>query len=153
MTQEITILTKEDKKLVMQGFSLGYYKAFHFVFAILYVIALLIITWKFSRADCLAVTGLFAWLLLVFNFLFLLDYLFHSIQMMGAKKMIITGTVTDKYESGTENGGTIVCFGTNKFDITWARKTPDFLIGDTIRLNYVSTKNGKRGSLISVEKL
>ncbi len=153
MTQVITALTREDKKLVLQGFSLRYYKVFHAVFVLVFITALLIAAWKFNKEDMMPVAGLFIWLLICFNFLFLADYLFHKIQITGAKKIIITGSVSDKYEAGTENGGTIVCFEDRRFDITWAKKIPAFAIGDTLQLHYVLKKNGKQGSIIAVEKI
>ena len=152
MTQVITALTREDKKLILQGISLRYYKVFHAAFVLVFITALLITAWKFNKEDIMPVAGLFIWLLIFFNFLFLTDYLFHKIQIAGAKKKIITGMVTNIYESGTENGGTIICFDTGKFDITWARRIPDIVIGDTVSLHYVSKKNGKEGILFLVEK-
>ncbi|HTJ47911.1 MAG TPA: hypothetical protein VL443_00555 [Cyclobacteriaceae bacterium] len=153
MEKKIVSLTKEDSKLVMKGFALKYYKVFHLSFLIIFLLTLLYTLWKFNESNAYqSVIGFFIWLLLVFNFLFFIDYIFHKVQIIGARKIIFTGRVIDVIESGSEHGGTIVCFNHEKFDITWAKEIPEFTIGDILSIHFVNLRNGKRGSIIKVEK-
>lgn len=153
MEQEITPLTKEDKRLILQGFSLRAYKIFHVAFAVIFLLASIITIWKFNdNHEYESVAGFSIWFLLVFNFLFLCDYLFHKIQIIGAQKIMLTGKVTNIYESGAEHGGTIVCFNNREFDITWAKKIPEFMIGDIVTLHFVYRKNKRTGSIITITK-
>ena len=153
MKKEIVSLTKEDSKLVMKGFALKYYKIFHLSFLIIFLLTLLFTLWKFNKSITYdSVIGFFIWLLLVFNFLFFLDYIFHKVQIIGARKIILTGKVIDVFESSSEHGENIVCFDHEKFDLTWAKEIPKFTIGDILSIHFVNLRNGKRGSIIKVEK-
>ena len=153
MKKEIVSLTKEDSKLVMKGFALQYYKIFHLSLLIIFLLTLLFTLWKFNESNKYeSVVGFFTWMLLLFNFLFSLDYVFHRVQIIGARKIILTGKVIDVFESGSEYGGTIVCFDHEKFDLTWAKEIPKFTIGDILSIHFINLRNGKRGSIIKVEK-
>ncbi len=153
MEKEIVSLTKEDRKLTMQGFTLKYYKIFHLTFLSIFLFTLLFTFWKFNEFNRYeSVIGFFIWLLLLFNFLFSLDYIFHKVQIIGARKIILTGKVIDVFESGSEHGGTIVCFDHEKYDLTWAKEIPNFTIGDILSIHFVNLRSGKRGSIIKVEK-
>lgn len=152
-TKTITPLTLEDKKLIMRGFTLRYYKAFHFILLAILGISLCVVYFNYNTSErYLIVTAFFIWLFLLFNFMFLIDFLYHKYITLTKKKMIVTAYVSDKYESGAENGGTIIVVNHEKFDITWVKEMEVFEIDDLIKMHFVCSKNNKRKALFKIEK-
>lgn len=65
-------------------------------------------------------------------------------------KTVLTGKLTGKGQP--VDGGTIIFFGPDKFDITYANSPFKFEIGDVVSLHYSQIRIGKRGILLKVEK-
>ncbi len=153
-TNIITNLTKEDKNILMKGYTLQYYKWFHYLFAGIICVTVAISYWKFNKdAVFESLSGFFTWLLLLFNLLFLIDFLFHKFKILNNKKIITTGLVTNKYESKSEHGGTIIVINNEKYDITWVNKIHEFETNDSIEMHFICSKKNEKRKLFRIEKL
>ncbi len=150
--EKIMPLQPEDKKKILLGFSLKYYKPFNLFLIIASILVFGLAKWKYNADN--NIIGFFIWIILIFNFIFLLDYLFHKTQIVLARgKIILSGEITDIYEGSGEHPGKIVCIGLHKQDITWADSKIELKIRDCIEMHYILLKNNKKGSLIKVEKI
>ncbi len=154
LTERTMPMQTEDKKKILLGFSLKYYKIFNLFLIFTSILIFGIAKWKF-KAENESMIGFFIWIILIFNFLFLLDFLFHKTQIfLSIGKIVLSGEITDVYENlKSELGGTIVCIGQHKQDITWAIPNFELKVGDNIEIHYVLFKNNRKGSLIKINKL
>lgn len=150
----ITSLTPEDKKLLMRGYTLDFYKPFHIGLLVSLLIALLIVYFNYNQPQNFwSVFGLFSWMLVVFNAMFLVDFLVHKFQILNKDKIVIHGKVTDKYESGSEHGGTIIVVNNEKFDTTWIQKIDAIEINDAVEMHFIYSKKNKRGHVFRIQKV
>lgn len=150
--EKIMPLQPQDKKKILLGYTLSYYKTSNLILIIASFLIFELAKWKYNADN--NIIGFFIWIILIFNFMFLMDYLFHKTQLVLSKgKIILVGEITDIYEGGGEHPGKIVCLGLHKQDITWAEPNFELKIGDCIEMHYILLKKNKKGSLIKIEKI
>jgi hypothetical protein len=92
--------------------------------------------------------GIFTAFVIICNILFTRNYL-STQQELTNSKMVITGIVTEI----RKNEETIICFGNEQFDITYANVTFPIKVDDMISIHYSKKENNTKGQILNVVKV
>lgn len=92
--------------------------------------------------------AIFTAFVIICNVIFTKNYL-STQQEMTKPKIVVTGIVTDI----RKNEETIVYFGNEQFDITYANATFPIEVNDMISIHYSKKENNTKGQILSVVKL
>jgi hypothetical protein len=91
---------------------------------------------------------IFTAFVIICNILFTRNYL-STQQELTNSKMVITGIVTEI----RKNEETIICFGNEQFDITYANVTFPIKVDDMISIHYSKKENNTKGQILNVVKV
>ena len=92
--------------------------------------------------------GIFTAFVILCNIIFTRNYL-STQQELTKPKIVITGIVTEV----RKNEETIICFGNEQFDITYANITFPIEVDDTISIQYSKKENNTKGQILNVVKV
>jgi hypothetical protein len=92
--------------------------------------------------------GIFFVFVILCNILFTRNY-WSTQQELTKPKMIITGIVTEI----TKNEETIIYFGNERFDITYANVTFPIAVDDMVSIHYSIKENNTKGQILQVVKV
>lgn len=90
----------------------------------------------------------FAAFVLICNIFFTKAYFSTKRELLNSK-IVITGIVSSIYK----NEETIINFGSERFDITYANVKFPIRVNDSISIHYAMTEKGTRGHLLKIEVL
>jgi hypothetical protein len=92
--------------------------------------------------------GIFLAFVILCNIIFTRNY-WSAQQQLTKPKMVITGVVSEI----TKNEETMIYFGKEQFDITYANVTFPIAIDDLISIHYAIKENNTKGQILQVEKV
>ncbi len=91
---------------------------------------------------------IFCTFVIICNIIFTRNYL-STQRELTRSKIVITGIVTEV----NKNEETIICFGKEQFDITYANVTFPIEVDDTISIHYSKKENNTKGQILNVVKV
>ena len=149
---KIDLLTKDDKKILIDGI-ITFIKVMNFaIFPILAIVFGFAGDWKITEGSSILIV-MFCIFFVLGNLSNLIWYWVVMRKFRNPNKIILTGLVSDKLIQTGKYPKTYVYFGLEKIDVSNNYSDQTYEIGDTIAIHYFQKANNEKGSLIRVEKL
>ncbi|HEX6431232.1 MAG TPA: hypothetical protein VF008_26260 [Niastella sp.] len=92
--------------------------------------------------------GIFTAFVIICNVIFTKNYL-STQKELTKSKIVITGIVTEV----RKNEETLICFGDEELDITYANVTFPIEVNDLISVHYSKKENNRKGQILNVVKV